>query len=79
MISTKPRQPRSRAATLHGHKPALDRIDARLNRPNPEDEQAKIDKAMLLLFGPEPSGFSTPEKYKALYPGTVSEIPPVNP
>lgn len=35
---------------------------ARLHEVNqgPEDEQEKIDKAMLLLFGPKPIGFSVP-------------------
>ena len=44
MISTKPRLPAPRAATLHGHKSALDRITARLDLSNPEDEQLKIEE-----------------------------------
>jgi hypothetical protein len=66
MSSSNLRRPRSRAATLHGYKLALDRIDAHLQRAYPELEQAKIDKVMLLLFGPEPSGFSVPEDKRHL-------------
>ena len=53
-------RPRSRAASRHGFRPALERIDARLRRLYPEVEQQEIKKVMLPLFGPEPSGFSVP-------------------
>jgi hypothetical protein len=59
-------RPRSRAANLHGFKLVLDRIDAHLQRAYPDFEQAKIDKVMLLLFGPEPSGFIVPEDKRYL-------------
>jgi hypothetical protein len=47
-------------------RPTLDRIDARLLTAFPEDEMEKINKAMLLLFGPEPDRFVVPEKYRYL-------------
>lgn len=66
MASSNLRRPRSRAATLHGCKLPLDRIDSHLHRHYPELEQAKIDKAMLILFGPQPIGFSVPEDKREL-------------
>jgi hypothetical protein len=59
-------RPRSRTANLHGLKLALDRIDAHLEKSYPELEQAKIEKVMLLLFGPKPIGFSVPEDKRHL-------------
>ncbi len=47
-------------------RPTLDRIDARLLAAFPEDEMEKINKAMLLLFGPEPDRFVVPEQYRHL-------------
>jgi len=36
------------------YKPALDRIDAYLERTNPELEDEKVRQAMLLVFGERP-------------------------
>ena len=47
-ISPRPRS--FRASSLHGYRPALESIDARLGRLYPEVETGKIKKAIL----PEP-------------------------
>jgi hypothetical protein len=56
------RTPGSRLASLYGYKPALERLDAFLERTNPDFEDAKIKKVCLLLFGERPSitDFSDP-------------------
>jgi hypothetical protein len=44
----------------------LDSIETRIQSAFPEDEQEKINKVMLLLFGPEPDRFVVPEQYRYL-------------
>jgi hypothetical protein len=48
------RQASARAARLAPYQPLLDRIDAFLERANPEIEREKIEAAILMLFGPRP-------------------------
>ena len=38
-------------------KSALERIDAYLRRSSPEIEKAKLEKALLVMFGPRPERF----------------------
>jgi hypothetical protein len=57
-------RPRSRSSSLHGYRPALERIDARLHRLYPDVESEKIKKVMQILFGDEPIGFSVPPEFQ---------------
>lgn len=45
---------------LKGFQSLLDRVDAHIQRTYPEDEEEKIKKLMLLMFGEEPRGFIDP-------------------
>ena len=50
----------------------LERMDARLVEADPNFEQAKIDKLMLIMFGPEPDYFEVPEEYRHLSEAAAS-------
>jgi len=47
----------SRRLAPYSH--ALSLIDAHLARTNPDDEEEKINRAMVLMFGPDPIGFTS--------------------
>jgi len=55
----------SKSPRLAPHRRALERIDAHLERTNLEDEEEKINRALVLMFGPDPLGFTSDPKFEA--------------
>jgi len=63
----------TRCRLINGYFPALERIDAFLEEENPELEEAKLKRAMILLFGEDPIGYFSPaENINAVEPIPMS-------
>ena len=50
----------SRSHRISGYLESLERVDAFLESDNPDLERARVDQAMILLFGEDPDGFVSP-------------------